>query len=185
MVERKVRKPRCHGCAFFLPYREDVPKKVKGVLLKSGYQYCTAGKRAWQFTKSEARKTSSLPSRCPRVNIPADLRVYCWKDGNTEFLHALFMAQGVKFSPSEHQYAMRWEGKTEMTAYQFQKLVKQQRPSELLGLPLHTNEIVEIDDGLEPYCFYLVDRSTARCVYFSGEKARENQLEVKHDETNL
>lgn len=150
---------------------------MKGVPLKAGYRYCTAGKRARQLTEKEAKATSSLPSRCPLFKSPAKLRIYCFKDAKTDFLHTLFSAQGVPRSPSEYQYAMRYEGHIMLTAYQFQKLAKQQKPADLLGIPLDAGEIIEIDDGLVPYCFYLESSSIARCIYFSGEKARKNRLE--------
>lgn len=177
MIERKVYRPRCCKCEFHLCYNGDVPQKLKGVFLKAGYRYCTAGKRAWQLTRKEAKATASVPTRCPLVRSPIVLRIYCYKDDSTSILRTLFSAQGVPCSPSEYQYAMRYEGNTMLTAYQFQRLAKQQRPADLLGVPLHTGEVIEIDDGLVPYCFYLESSSIARCIYFSGQKARKNRLE--------
>ena len=43
-------------------------------------------------------------------------------------------------------------------------------------------EVVEIGDGIVPYCFYLVEPFIVRSIYFNGEKARKNRLEDSQDE---
>lgn len=80
---------------------------------------------------------------------------------------------------------MRYEGTTDLTASQFQRELRERSVHEILGIVVHTEEVVEIDDGLNPYCFYFSgERFMPYVIYFKGERARENTLEVIDDGTD-
>lgn len=180
MIERKIYKPRCSDCEFHMCYSETIPKKVKGAFLKYGCRYCTGGKRIREFKRSDPKVY--VPSWCPRIKQPAVLRIYCFKDENVRFLQLMLRSDGIEHGPYEFEYALRYEGHANLTASVFLEMTEQQTPSDILGMKLHGKEVVEIDDGIVPYCFYLVEPFIVRSIYFNGEKARKNRLEDSQDE---
>ena len=48
--------------------------------------------------------------------------------------------------------------------------------SDRLGFPLHPWEVLEIDDGLHPYFFYLDDELRLHCIHFRKEDCGRNTL---------
>jgi hypothetical protein len=97
----------------------------------------------------------------------------------------MLAADGISHGPLDFEYAVRYEGHTELSASAFQELTDSQTPSEALGLKLHSKEVIEIDDGIVPYHFYLVESFIARSIFFDGEKARKNQLESKPEKSEM
>ena len=162
-------------------YSDSVPKKVKGVFLKFGYRYCTSGKRIREFKPRDPKVY--IPSWCPRKKEPAELRIYCYKDDKAQFLQFLLGEEGISNGPFEFDYAVRYEGHTELSAAAFQEMIDGQIPSEILGIKVHGKEVIEIDDGIVPYYFYLVEPFIVRSIFFDAEKARINRLEKKPDES--
>ena len=70
-----------------------------------------------------------------------------------------------------------------LTAVQFQKGLSETDAQELLKVPVHWDEVIEIDDGLTPYCFHIPNGGgRPRLIYFKGERARENPLESSEDD---
>ena len=183
MIERKVHKPRCSDCPFLMRYSDSVPQKVKGVFLKYGYRYCTGGKRIREFKPRDPKVY--IPSWCPRKKAPAELRIYCYKDDKAQFLQFLLGSDGIFHGPFEFDYAVRYEGHTELSASLFQEMTDGQSPSEILGIKVHGKEVIEIDDGIVPYYFYLGESFIVRSISFDGEKARKNSLEKKPDESEM
>ena len=179
MIERKIYKPRCSDCEFHVRYSEAIPKKVKGAFLKYGCRYCTGGKRIREFKPRDPKVY--LPSWCPRKKTPAELRIYCFKDANTRFLQLLLEADGALSIPFANRYAVRDSGHTALSPSSFQEMAEQQSPSEILGMKLHSKEVIEIDDGITPYYFYLVESFAVQCISFDGKSARQNQLEENPD----
>lgn len=81
----------------------------------------------------------------------------------------------------EYQYAMRYEGVSKLTARELESLESSGTLEQLLGTPVTAEEIIEIDDGLTPYFFYVQNAYTVWCIPFDGEKARQNKLEDAHE----
>ncbi len=170
MNDVKIYKPRCRDCEFHLCYSESVPKKVKGAFLEKGYRYCTAGKQTRQFGKRDPKMY--VPSWCPIKKTPAELRVYCYKDENSEWMRLLLHAQGIQEHPSGYQYAVCYTGHTALSASEFLELTQQKLLHEILGFHVHIGEIIEIDDGIKPYYFQLIELTVIKTIRFIGERVR-------------
>lgn len=175
MIKKKVCKPRCTGRECYHNYNGLVPQKIKGIFLKPGCRYCTGGKRTRQF-KGRDPKTY-VPSWCPLQNSPPILRIYHYKNSQTALLRLLLDRDNVEHNPSEYQYAMRYEGVSKLTARELESWESSGTLEQLLGTPVTAEEIIEIDDGLTPYFFYVQNAYTVWCIPFDGEKARQNKLE--------
>ncbi len=177
MIERKVDKPRCGSRPCYLYCSGDIPQKVKGKTLLPGKRYCAGGKRIKPFRSGDPKVYT--PSWCPLRKAPAELRIYCLKNSFTWMVAYMLRKDGVEYSPSAADYAVRYEGTTDLTAWEFQRELHEKSADELLGAAVHTDEIVEIDDGLTPYYFFFSEQRPMPCaILFSGETARKNQLEV-------
>ena len=177
MIERKVDKPRCGSRPCYLYCSGDIPQKVKGKILLPGKRYCAGGKRIKPFRSSDPKVYS--PSWCPLRKAPAELRIYCLKSSFTRMVAYMLRQNGVDISPSAADYAVRYEGTTDLTAKEFQQELHEASVDKLLGTAVHTGEIVEIDDGLTPYYFFFSEkRPMPYVIWFDGEIARKNQLEV-------
>ena len=68
-------------------------------------------------------------------------------------------------------YAVCYENHTAISAEEFQNEVSFLNLSDRLGFPLHPREVLEIDDGLHPYFFYLDDELRLHCIHFRKEDA--------------
>lgn len=154
-------------------------EKIKGIFLKPGCRYCTGGKRPRQF-KGRDPKTY-VPSWCPLQKSPPILRIYHYKNSQTALLRLLFDRDNIEHNPSEYQYAMRYEGVSKLTAWELESWESSGTLEQLLGTPVTAEEIIEIDDGLTPYFFYVQNAYTVWCIPFDGEKARQNKLEDAHE----
>ena len=100
------------------------------------------------------------PKWCPRRKTPAVYRVYHYKnDGSMLLSNALLhfdgKGHGATAFVSDRHYALVAEGTTQLSARQFLTSSHQQPASTLLDYPdLVYGNVVEIDDGLRPCCFY-------------------------------
>ena len=72
---------------------------------------------------------------------------------------------------------MRYEYTTELTAKGFYELTEQKLISDILGFPVQTNEVIEIDDGLKPYWFFVHEYGIELLAYFDRDSARKNELD--------
>lgn len=79
--------------------------------------------------------------------------------------------------PGYCEYAMRYESPTQLTARELDDWEYTGDLSRFIGSPIHAKEIVEIDDGLTPYYFYVKNAYKICCIPFDGKKARQNRLE--------
>lgn len=183
MIKVKVTQPRCAGrdCCEYVS--GSVSKKVKGVFLKSGCRYCIGGKRARQFKSSDPK--IYVPSWCPLHKTPATLRIYCYKDSQTAFLRFLMQNDDVPYTPSGYEYAVRYKGTTERTARELDDWDGNETLAAFLSVPVHTDEVIEIDDGLTPYYFYVQNCYSVCCIPFNGERARQNKLEDTNEQTEI
>jgi len=89
----------------------------------------------------------------------------------------LFKRNGVPVFPRGYEYALRAEGNTDMTPAMFAKALKDQLPSKILGIPIHMDDVIEIDDGLRPYFFYVTDKNVEVLCLFDKVAALKNQYE--------
>ena len=69
---------------------------------------------------------------------------------------------------------MRTEGTTRLSPFEFFREAAVVEISTLLGVEVHSGEIIGIDDGLIPYCFYYRDREVEILKHWRPEIARSN-----------
>lgn len=173
MAREKIYRFPCSECPDCFTYREAVPKKVPGAFLQFGERYCRGGKRIRGFKPRDPKVYP--PSWCPKLKNPAEYRIYTYKDADTWYLHYLLKTQGLLDTPCGHEFAVRVDGHTALTARDFWNGVEFKSASEVLGTPVHDGEVVEIDDGLRPRCFHVEDGEVKVLSYFQCDKARGNQ----------
>ena len=175
MAKPLIHKPRCSNCEYYGVHSESAPKKVAGAFLRVGCRYCSGGKRVRVFKPSDPKVY--IPSWCPRHKAPAEMRVYCYKDTDAWYINFLFKQDGTPRSPSGYEYAVRHECRTELTAKGFYELSEQQMISDILGFNVRINEVIEIDDGLKPYYFFIHEYGIEVLTYFDRDRARKNKLD--------
>ncbi len=59
----------------------------------------------------------------------------------------------------------------------FQKALKAQSPSKIIGITVCTDDVIEIDDGLRPYFFHVMDKKVEVLTRFNKETALKNLYE--------
>lgn len=98
-----LRKPTCADCPHNLQYMERLPIKKKGVTMHLGERFCVAGKRARKFKRSDPK--TYVPSWCPRLKAPCELRIYGFKNQREWRMHRSMRAYlGEDTSPSAFRY---------------------------------------------------------------------------------
>ena len=178
-MKTTIHRYRCLDCPHRAIYLGSVPKKVPGAYLSFGTAYCKAGKKIRAFKRKDPKVYP--PSWCPKLKEPAEYRVYAFKDTNTWYLRQLFRETGDSYSPIGSDYAVRAEGHTDLTARSFLEDTESQYPSDVLGIRVHEDEVVEIDDGLKPYFFHITAGGVEVLAYFRSEAAQKNRYEGAND----
>ena len=89
----------------------------------------------------------------------------------------MFAANGISFFPYPSRYAVRYEGESPYTAMDFARQIKKRPLAELLSMQLLPYEILEVDDGIRPYCFLVERLGHVRCIRFKSDIARESKYE--------
>lgn len=117
-----------------------------------------------------------VPAWCPRRITPCAVRVYHYKNPDTELLQSLLRQRGMEPYVSAADYAVCYKNHTAISAEEFQNEVSFLNLSDRLGFPLHPREVLEIDDGLHPYFFYLDDELRLHCIHFRKEDCGRNTL---------
>lgn len=174
MLEVKVRQPKCTFCPYHQQHTEACGKKLKGVYLRPFSRYCTGGKRPRVFKAQDPKE--KVPVWCPRKITPHAVRVYHYESPATELLQSLLQQRGMEPFVSATDYAVCYESRADITAEEFQKEISFLNLSDRLGFTLHPHEVLEIDDGLHPYFFYLDDELRLRCIHFRKEDCSRNTL---------
>lgn len=167
----KVYQPMCSGCPHDLYYSGSIPQKQFGVMMHCGEHFCTGGKRARRFKKSDPK--IHVPAWCPKRKTPCEVRIYGPKSVQDWLLQCAFHDDGIS-DPSAHRYAMRTQGTTELSSYEFWKRCEEEPVAEWFPFKLKQFEVLEIDDGLNPTYFYYVDGDFVSVCLFDGETARKN-----------
>lgn len=172
----KLYQPMCSGCPHDLHYTDFVPQKQCGVMMHCGEHFCTGGKRARRFRKSDPK--FHVPQWCPKRKNPCGLRVYALKSADDWFLHSMLDEDiGSVFSPSANRYALRLEGTIELSPYEFWQRCGQEPASDLLPVSMQCYEVLEIDDGLKPAYFYWRNGTFVLAPTFDGAAAQKNVME--------
>ena len=165
----------CSDCPAFT-YCDKADMEVNGVKLEPGYRYCISQKRPRRFSSKAAR--IRVPDWCPRRKSPCALRIYDFKSINERLMHSFLQDMfSEDIIPEAHRYAVAYEGHTELTPRSFWLACNKVPIKELIGRNLRWYCIVEIDDGLRPYCFYRTDKRFILLPYFRSERARKNTME--------
>lgn len=174
-MEKKISRTKCVDCKFYLSYNGINAQKMKGILLRPGERYCTGAKKIRLFKPHDPKVY--LPDWCPRHKKPSELKIYCYKDSHTTMLRELFRMKDFPTLPYGDEYAPRYQGKSPISAYEFQKRLKEEHLWKILNERVYSYEVIEIDDGIVPFFFFVMGENV-ECMYsFNREKALHNVLE--------
>lgn len=171
-----LRQPTCTGCPHNLHFGDVFSKKQFGVMMHCGEHYCTGGKRARRFKRSDPKVR--VPGWCPKRKNPCELRIYALKSSRDYQMHTLLSADpNDPLYISEHRYALASSARIELTPWEFWKRCQSEPYMELLGVNVPIYSVVEIDDGLAPAFFYRAKDGIEVFRYFDAEKAKGNRME--------
>lgn len=174
MARKKICRFCCRDCPDCFTYGESVPKRVPGAFLKFGGRYCRGGKKTREFKCRDPKVYP--PSWCPKLKNPAEYRIYAYKNTDASYIHHMMRLHGLSDKPCGPEFAVRTEGYTTLSARDFWKEVEFKFASEVLGVPVHCDEVIESDDGLRPIFFHVVTNLDVKVLTdFQRDKARENQ----------
>ena len=84
-MSKSISRPRCIDCEFRYTHLDAKPQMLGGTLLQFGNTYCKAKKKVRMFRPRDSK--IFVPSWCPRLKVPAEFRVYAYKDVNTWYLN--------------------------------------------------------------------------------------------------
>ncbi len=175
MTRLKIQTPLCADCSHLICHPGSIQKKFRGTLLQPGCRYCAGGKKLRRFAAKDPK--CHAPRWCPLRKDPPVLRIYCYKDSGTALLRFMMETRGIQTSPSAHSYALRFEGPSPATAREFARRLENQPDYQILNQKLQAGEVIEIDDGILPNCFWKKDLFSLVPIRFDGKRARENRLE--------
>ena len=175
MYEEKVRKFKCYYCSDCKLYAGSETKTIHGRRMKPNTKYCTGGKKIIIFRSDDPKV--NVPKWCPKRRVPPTLRIYNFRSPEIEAGESMLAANGISFFPYPSRYAVRYEGESPYTAMDFARQIKKRPLAELLSMQLLPYEILEIDDGIRPYCFLVERLGRARCIRFKSDIARENNYD--------
>ena len=147
--------PGCREC----PHHQ----RVGNILCET--RDCNGFKRRKPKRFRRSDPVSKAPKWCPRRIAPPACRVHGFKDERSAYMDLLeraeYRAGRVEtVSPSPFHYVPRTEIPLKMTARQFFDAAQEGPLSGVLPEEVGDGEIIEIDDGLQPYYFYKLDYAT-------------------------
>ena len=147
--------PGCGQC----PHHQ----KVGNIISETRYCAGFKGRKPKRFRKSDPM--SKAPKWCPKRIDPPVCRIYGFKDERSEFMDFLWRwkrQSGRKETVSPHpsHYAPRAEIPLGMTAKQLCAASQEGPLDGILPEKVGIGEIIEIDDGLKSYYFYVLDFAT-------------------------
>lgn len=128
-------------------------------------RYCGGFKRRKPKRFRSSDPKSKAPKWCPRRISPPACRVYGFADECAEYMELLWrmeyeVGRSKVLSPSPGHYRFRAELALGMTAKQFFDSTQEEPLNGILKEKVDDGEIIEIDDGLQPYYFYILDYAT-------------------------
>ncbi len=140
--------PSCLSC----------PHRLVVGTFPSEARYCTGFKKK----KTPRRFRSSdpkikPPKWCPKRLSPTVCRIYGFADRKSELMEFMLRNKLGYIHPSPHHYKLRLEIPLGMTAKDFFAETEKEYLENILPpqVQVTAGEIIEIDDGLRPYCFYV------------------------------
>lgn len=171
-----LRHPSCVGCPHDLYYGDAVPKKQYGVMMHCGEHFCTGGKRARRFKRSDPK--IAVPQWCPKRKSPCEVRIYALKSGQ-DWQMFLFLSSDPNdpLCISEYRYALASSTKIDLTPQEFWNSCQNEPSTELLAADIPLYSVVEIDDGLAPAFFYKTMDGFRMVSRFNTERALANRME--------
>ena len=129
-------------------------------------RYCAGFKKKKPRRFRGSDPASKAPKWCPRRIDPPASRVHGFKDERSAYMDSLwreeYRAGRTKaVSPSAFHYGPKREIQIGMTAKRFFEASQEGPLHDVLPEEVRDGEIIEIDDGLQPYYFYVLDPATA------------------------
>lgn len=70
----------------------------------------------------------------------------------------------------------------ELSPADFFSMLEERTATQLLGVNVNPGEIVEMDDGLKSYCFYLELSGAKYLPYWNTAKARQNVYQMDSEQ---
>ena len=147
--------PGCGQC----PYHQ----RVGGGISETSYCAGFKRKKPKRFRRSDP--VSKAPKWCPRRVDPPICRIHGFKDERSAYMDFLWReeykaGQLKTVSPAPFHYKLRTEIQLGMTAKQFFDASREGSLRDVMLEEVNNGEIIEIDDGLQPYYFYVLDFDT-------------------------
>ena len=174
--EGTLRHPSCAGCPYDLHFGEAIPKKQFGVMMHCGEHFCTGGKRARRFKRSDPK--IAAPQWCPKRKSPCEVRSYSLKSiRDRQMFLCLSADPNDPLYISEYRYALASSTKIELTPQEFWSRCQNEPGTELLDVDIPLYSVVEIDDGLAPSFFYRTVEGFRIASHFNTAKAMKNRME--------
>ena len=174
--EGTLRRPSCAGCPYDLHFGEAIPKKQFGVMMHCGEHFCTGGKRARRFKRSDPK--IAAPQWCPKRKSPCEVRSYSLKSiRDRQMFLCLSADPNDPLYISEYRYALASSTKIELTPQEFWSRCQNEPGTELLDVDIPLYSVVEIDDGLVPAFFYRTVEGFRIVSHFNTAKAKKNRME--------
>ena len=166
-------RPVCGSCPHDIHYPNAIPMRQFGVMMHMGEHYCTGGKRARRFKKSDPKVY--VPDWCPKRKSPCELRVYGFRNEDEQLMYSfLCMSLRRPVSPSESRYALKCSLHTELTPQEFWRRYALEPVEDLLPVKAELYQVMEIDDGLKPAFFYRTENGFEYLLSFDTDKIRKN-----------
>lgn len=75
---------------------------------------------------------------------------------------------------NSYTYAVRYEGHTDLTPYEFFECCNEKSDDEILGAAVQYYDVVEIDDGIKPAFFYKTEHGYELLFSFDAKTAKKN-----------
>ena len=175
MAQAAVKRFHCSNCPHRFTFWGQMPVREGGVKMIPGRTYCKGAKKYRAFRSSDPKTVP--PSWCPKRKNPCEVRVYTFKDNASWYLHH-FLHKGESVPPHEFLCAVRASDTVDLTPAAFYSMLKDGKSaSELLGTHIRPEEIVEIDDGLKPCCFYIRYGAPKYLPHWNTARARQNEYQ--------
>ena len=165
---RTLSNTHCANCPAYYQHIMAAPEELRGKMLHYGDRVCTHGKKVRRFGKRDPKV--QVPDWCPRRISPPRLRIYDFRSTYDWAFQTI-----LKLSPLAHRYCVLYEGTIELSAKTFWSQCNKDRYGNPLPIHVPLSGIVEIDDGIQPVCFYRTDKGYELLEGFDTVAARGNQ----------
>ena len=173
----EVPMPSCRSCPLYYVHSWATPIIDRGVVLHYGDRACKGGKgKVRRFRPGDPK--NKVPSWCPKRKSPCELRVYGFKSTNDWLLHEMMCRdRGANYAPIDRRYAVVFELETELTPREFSQRCNTEPDAQTIHVAVHSHWVVEIDDGIQPVCFYKHEGRYNVISGFDTKIARKNVRE--------